>query len=107
MIRFIDNTDKFLRNYNVILKDALREIGIIGVAEVQSNCPVDTGTLKRSYTYENKDFNIEIGTTVDYSVFVEFKPKNQGGRPHLRSSLERKESDFLKILKRKLGEINV
>ena len=105
--RFIDKTDIFLEKFHRAIKEALREIGITGVAEVQSNCPVDTGALKRSYTFESNDFKVIIGTNVDYSIFVEFKPTNKGGRPHFRSSLERLENEFVKALTKKLGEINV
>lgn len=105
--QFIDKTEELLSKLKIAIKESLREIGITGVAEVQSNTPVDTGTLRRSYTFECEEFKVIIGTMVDYSIFVEFKPTSKGGRPHFRSSLERKESSFMKILAQKLGEINV
>lgn len=105
MINFEDNTDIIDRKIKEAVKSALKEIGIKGTAEVKSNCPVDTGTLRRSYTYKCEDFEVIIGTTIDYSVYVEFKPSNRGGRPHFRRSLESLEQEFVNILKRELGAI--
>ena len=105
MINFDDNTDVIDRKIKQAVKSALKEIGIKGVAEIKSNCPVDTGTLRRSYTYKCNDFEVTIGTSVDYSIYVEFKPSNRGGRPHFRRSLESLEQEFINILKRELGAI--
>ena len=105
MINFDDNTDIIDRKIKQAVKSALKEIGIKGVAEIKSNCPVDTGTLRRSYTYKCNDFEVTIGTSIDYSIYVEFKPSNRGGRPHFRRSLESVEQEFINILKRELGAI--
>lgn len=105
MIKFEDNSDAIDKMIKQAIKEALREIGIKGVAEVKANAPVDTGTLRRSYIYECNDFSVTIGTSIDYAIYVEFKPSNRGGRPHFRRSLESLESEFTNILKRKLGGI--
>ena len=105
MINFDDNTDIIDRKIKQAVKSALKEIGIKGVAEIKCNCPVDTGTLRRSYTYKCNDFEVTIGTSIDYSIYVEFKPSNRGGRPHFRRSLESLEQEFINILKRELGAI--
>lgn len=104
-VRFTDNTNAIIDLINSKVKDALQEMGIKAVAEVTLNAPVDTGTLRRSYTYQCEDFSVIIGTDIDYSVYVEFRPSNQGGRPHFRNSLESLQGEFQNILNRKLGEI--
>lgn len=101
----IDNTDEILNKINNAIQDALNEIGIVGTAEVKSNAPVDTGKLKRSYTYEVSDKKVEIGTALDYAEYVEFKPVNQGGRPHFRDSIETQSSEFQNILENHLEGI--
>lgn len=105
MIRFEDNTNVVDELIKQAIKEALKEMGIKGVAEVKSNCPVDTGALRRSYKYICDGFTVTIGTSIDYSIYVEFKPSNRGGRPHFRRSLESLESEFTNILRRKLGGI--
>ena len=104
-INLQDNTNIIDDLIKQAVKSALKEMGIKGVAEVKSNSPVDTGKLRRSYKYVCDDFSVTIGTDIDYSIYVEFKPSNRGGRPHFRRSLESLESEFTNILKRKLGGI--
>lgn len=104
-IKFTDNTDAIIDIINAKVKEALQEMGIKAVAEVKANTPVDTGTLRRSYTYQCEDFSVIVGTNIDYSIYVEFKPSNKGGRPHFRNSLESLQGEFTNILNRKLGEI--
>lgn len=101
----VDNTDEILNKLENAVRNALNEIGIVGTAEVKSNAPVDTGKLKRSYTYKTDDNKVEIGTALDYAEYVEFKPSNKGGRPHFRSSLESQKNEFQKILEQNLGGI--
>lgn len=104
-VSFTDNTDAIIDMINAKVKEALQEMGIKAVSEIKANAPVDTGTLRRSYTYITEDFSVIIGTDIDYSIYVEFKPSNKGGRPHFRNSLEALQGEFQNILSRKLGEV--
>ncbi len=107
-IRFESNIDAIDDAIKQAVKRSLKEIGIKGVAEVKANAPVrkvNGGTLRRSYEYKCEDFSVIIGTTIDYSIYVEFKPSNRGGRPHFRRSLESLKQEFINILKRELGGI--
>lgn len=104
-IRFEDNTDIIDNHIKNAVKVALKEMGIKAKAEIKSNCPVDTGALRRSYKYKCEGFTVTVGTSLDYAIYVEFKPENKGGRPHFRRSLESLEREFVSILKRALGGI--
>lgn len=104
-IRFESNIDAIDDAIQQAVKRALKEMGIKGVAEVKANAPIDTGALRRSYKYKCEDFSVIIGTTIDYSIYVEFKLSNRGGRPHFRRSLESLKQEFISILKRELGGI--
>lgn len=104
-VSFTDNTDTIIELINAKVKEALQDMGIKAVAELKSNSPVDSGTLRRSYTYVAEEFSVIVGTDIDYSIYVEFKPSNQGGRPHFRRSLESLQGEFQNILNRKLGGI--
>lgn len=104
-VKFTDNTDAILEIINNAVKEALEEMGIKAVSEIKSNAPVDTGILRRSYEYVTKDFSVIVGTNIDYSIYVEFKPVNRGGRPHFRRSIESLQDEFQNILNRKLGGI--
>lgn len=104
-VNFTDNTNIIIEVINNAVKESLEEIGIKAVAELKANAPVDQGILRRSYTYIAEEFSVIVGTDIDYSIYVEFKPSNQGGRPHFRRSLESLQSEFRNILNRKLGGI--
>ena len=101
----IDNTDQIINKIREAIKKSLKEMGIVGVAEVKANCPVDTGKLRGSYTYITDNFSVTIGTTLDYAIHLEFKPTNRGGRPHFRRSMESQIGEFKAILERKLGGV--
>lgn len=45
----VDNTDQIINKIKEAIKKSLKEMGIVGVAEVKANCPVDTGKLRGSY----------------------------------------------------------
>lgn len=100
-----DNTDAIIEKLKKAVEEALKEIGITGVAAIQSNAPVDTGKLRKSYTYETTNFTVTIGTNLDYSIYVEYKPTNRGGRPHFRKTIESEKANFMAILNKKLGGI--
>lgn len=60
---------------NILLK-ALKRVGQIIQDDAVSNCPVDTGQLRDSITYEieiTKDEGVlRVGTNLKYAPFVEF-----------------------------------
>lgn len=101
----IDNTNLFEDAIINAAKMALNEIGMVCVIEIQSNCPVDTGELRRSYTFISDEVECIVGSSLDYSIYVEFKPINLGGRPHFVDSIESLKNEFLNILKKHLGSV--
>ncbi|MDB8791951.1 HK97 gp10 family phage protein [Romboutsia sp. 1001216sp1] len=101
----VDNTNEIIDKIKQATKNACNEIGVVGTAEVKANTPVDTGKLRRSYTYNAEDTKVEIGTALDYAKHVEFKPTNAGGRPHFRTSIESQTGEFINIIETHLGGI--
>lgn len=91
------------------LDSACNEIGVSGTAQVQSNTPVKTGNLRRSYGYkvssDGKIYAVVFGTNVDYAVYVEMKPESRGGRPHFRRAIEGEIEEFNKILAKHLEKV--
>ena len=91
------------------IDETLKECGIKTVAEIKANAPVDSGKLRRSYKgileQNGSTFTLTIGTNVDYSIFVEFKPQSRGGRPHFRRSFNGLENEITEKLKARLGMI--
>lgn len=82
---------------------AMETAVIIIEADTKLLCPVDSGTLKRSYTHlvevdESNGYNVTgaIGTNVEYAPFVDKK------NPHLSKAVDmnkkRIEEEFKKFL---------
>ena len=76
--------------------DALEFIGQIGEAAAKKYAPVDTGTLRRSITYEvgrrGIDQYVRIGTNISYAVFQELGTRYHSANPFLRPALSDIES---------------
>lgn len=85
---------------------AMEEIGITALADVKSNTPVDTGKLKKMYTYVTKNNGLRkqviVGNILPYAPYVEFKEQNKGGRPHLRVTLRDNTPKYRNILEKHL-----
>lgn len=70
---------------------ALQIIGQVGEASAKNNAPVDTGTLRRSITYElgqrGLDRYVRIGTNIFYAAFQELGTRRNPAHPYLRPAL--------------------
>lgn len=107
---FEDRTEEVKRLLKKAFTGALNEIGMTGASSVSANAPVDTGNLARSYKHKVDEPNLEVSigvsdATVDYAEAVEFKPVANGGRPHLRVTLDGEKSNFKKILNDYIKEV--
>ena len=59
-----------LENFNV--RPFLQKAGLLVEATAKLNCPVETGTLRRSITHEVNDDTVYIGTNLEYAPYVEY-----------------------------------
>lgn len=68
-------------------QEVLRLAGKVELA-AKGFCPWDTGTLRRSITYEpgrdGKGYYVDVGTNVIYAPFVEFGTRYMRAQPFLR-----------------------
>ena len=89
------------------IEKSLDDIGVTGVATIQTNTPIKTSTLKRSWTFKKansgKRYSITFGTSVNYAMYVEFKPNRSQG--FFRRSMADVQEDAKKIIKRNLSQI--
>lgn len=60
----------------------------------RSLAPVDTGRLRSSIQASKGDGYVEIGTNVEYAVFVEFGTRFQPAQPFLRPAIAIGVADF-------------
>lgn len=54
------------------VKNAISKSCYLVETDAKKNCPVDTGTLRRSITSDIHDNYGEVGTNVEYAPYVEF-----------------------------------
>lgn len=106
-IKKINNISKVINNLGKSVEKSLNDIGIKGVATIQTNTPVDTGTLKRSWTFKKaangKKYNITFGTSIPYSIYVEFKPNRSQG--FFRRAMKSVQADAKRTIKNNLSQI--
>ena len=69
---FIASLGKLKGEFDIGSKVLLNQTADHAVAEVQGRTPVDTGTLRSSIARgEVTDYSIEIGSSLEYSQFIE------------------------------------
>ena len=81
------NTVEFQPSGEEKIKKLLHQIGQKIVAYAKRNCPVDTGRLRASITYEIVRYEgkwiLRVGTNVNYAPFVEYGTEHNPKQPFL------------------------
>lgn len=71
-VQFNDNSEEVLDALKNAVERGLMAIGEKAVDYAQDLCPVDTGHLRGSITYQVDGEDCYIGTNVEYAPYVEF-----------------------------------
>ncbi len=84
--------DKITGDIHKVVEDKITKMGAEILATAKANCPVLTGKLRDSIELgiEVKDTTIvaNIGTEIDYGVYVEFGTRFMPAQSFLRTALE-------------------
>lgn len=84
--------ERIIRAERASFPEALELIGQQAVTEIQREAPLDTGRLRRSYTWETGSERgrayVEISSNIVYAPFQEFGTATQTGTPHVRPGIE-------------------
>lgn len=67
-----DNSPEILKALENATNRALRACGERAVGYAQKDCPVDTGRLRASITYQVEGDDCYVGTNVEYGKYIEF-----------------------------------
>jgi HK97 gp10 family phage protein len=88
--------EKFNEKLHAKIVQILTACALIVLADAIRNCPVETGRLRSSLTYEVDDQNLRarVGTNVLYALFVFLGTYKMAARPVLTQSLERNKSEI-------------
>lgn len=102
----INNIDLIKKQLLQAVENAMEEIGVTGVAELQSNSPVKEGILKRSITFKKAKssykYTVTYGSAIDYAPYTEFRNKSKGW---MRTTMNSFSSDAMQILTKHLGKV--
>lgn len=100
-----DNTEPAVDGIDSAIGRALEEIGLLAENYAAKKCPVDTGNLRGSITYEVDAAGnaVYIGTNVEYAPYVELGTSRQKAQPFLRPAASEHGEQYRKVLKKALG----
>ena len=100
-----DNTGQVVDGIDSAISAALEKIGLLAEKYAAKKCPVDTGNLRGSITYEvDADGNaVYIGTNVEYAPYVELGTSRQKAQPFLRPAASEHSAQYRRVLKKALG----
>lgn len=115
-----NRTQETINKMEMLVDEALKEIGKTGNIDLVANSPVHKikpgekykgvpGTLKRGHSYKvtsnSKTKKVTFGNYVYYAPYVEFKEKGKGGNPWFRETLREDREKFLQIVKKHLKKV--
>lgn len=100
-----DNTGQVVDGIDSAIGAALEEIGLLAENYAERKCPVDTGNLRGSITYEvDAGGNaVYIGTNVEYAPHVELGTSRQEAQPFLRPAASEHGAQYRRVLEKALG----
>lgn len=100
-----DNAGQAVDGIDSAIGAALEEIGLLAENYAAEKCPVDTGNLRGSITYEVDagDNAVYIGTNVEYAPYVELGTSRQKAQPFLRPAASEHGAQYRQVLEKALG----
>lgn len=80
---------------------AVQKAGLDCEKYAKQLCPVDTGNLRASLTYENVGkYQAIVGTNVEYAEFVELGTYKMAAQPYLFPAYEDAKAELMAALKK-------
>lgn len=101
-----DNTDEVLKGLSDAVERALTRIGLEAEGYAKKECPVDTGNLRNSITYEvvQSEKAVYIGTNVEYAAYVELGTVRTKAKPYLKPAATEHSTVYKRIMEEEMGE---
>lgn len=100
---FAASLNKYQKNVNQQLQAAIEDCALLTERDSKKNCPVDTGRLRASITSSIGKLEAEVGSNVEYAIFVEYGTSNQSAQPFLRPALDNALPKLQKNIAKALG----
>lgn len=98
-MKFDNNIPKFKRLLEQEKKDILKRIGLFIEGEAKLRTPVDTGLLRGSISHKVvSDKEVQVGTDIEYSDYVEFGTSKKQAQPFLTPAFEENSQEIKNII---------
>ena len=100
---FLASLDKYQEDVLEGLQKYIEKAALTLEKNAKQNCPVDTGKLRASITTEVGNLEAEVGTNVEYALYVEFGTSKQSAQPFMRPALDKAITQLNKDMAKTLG----
>ena len=100
---FLSSLDKYQEDVLEGLQQDIEKAALTLEKNAKQNCPVDTGKLRASITTEVGNLEAEVGTNVEYALYVEFGTSKQSAQPFMRPALDKAITQLNKDMAKTLG----
>lgn len=98
-IKVVDShVDEVINALQSQKKRILEEWGMVAEAYASDYCPVDTGRLRASITYDTDEDTMYVGTNVEYAPYVELGTVKMQAQPYLRPAIEDHINEYKEIM---------
>ncbi|MCI5605810.1 MAG: HK97 gp10 family phage protein [Clostridia bacterium] len=94
-----DLFEAFADNIVSKVSAAVAKGGMLVEGEAKALCPVDTGNLRQSITSQPSGMRCDIGTNVEYAMYVEFGTYKMAAQPYLVPGLKNKSDEVIELIK--------
>lgn len=94
-----NNADEVIADMNRKIERGLTKCAMQAVRYAKQDCPVDTGNLRNSISYQVRGNAAYIGTSVEYAPYVEFGTGTMTERPYLRPAAANHSNEYKKIIR--------
>ena len=100
---FLSSLDEYQENVLERLQKDIEKAALTLEKNAKQNCPVDTGKLRASITTEVGNLEAEVGTNVEYALYVEFGTSKQSAQPFMRPALDKAITQLNRDMAKTLG----
>ena len=100
---FLASLDKYQEDVLEGLQKDIEKAALTLEKNAKQNCPVDTGKLRASISTEVGNLEAEVGTNVEYALYVEFGTSKQSAQPFMRPALDKAITQLNRDMAKTLG----
>ena len=100
---FLASLDDYQEDVLEGLQKDIEKAALTLEKNAKQNCPVDTGKLRASISTEVGNLEAEVGTNVEYALYVEFGTSKQSAQPFMRPALDKAITQLNRDMAKTLG----